>query len=558
MRGDGPFAAVGRPVAVQVSPDGTLVAVGGAPSAPRWHGFDVGERPEPHRGWYPIGVYRTADLSCAHLVTSSWEPSSIAFHPTLPLVAVGTGTYDGGWRSDGELLLLDVRTGDVVSVLDELRWVHRVAWRPDGETLDLILSTRNDGEAEREGAARFTVAVRRSDWRRAQPGMVRVGALCRRPEPAAPVPSGNAEAGDAALIVDGLCTSRGTHRVGRGAVWALRALPDGRVLAALAGLSADGPGVRAECWSAGPSPDWSVPVIGAGCQLAVAGSSVVTVPGAVDDAAALYGAGADGSAGGAAAALFGGGAPSARGAADPAGEAGAAVVSLLDVGTGLPRAELPSDGAAVLVSRSDGWFVLRGRSGSVLYRPDGTAVSTVDLRGPGLYFDVRHSPELLCVDEVDGQRCVVAVDVPDGSVRPVFPLDWGTERDGVPGGGPAVFLTDAGGPAVVQAGAVHCGFALRTGCVFVVRRAYPSGTVSWVHRADHPVTAVESDGRRVFVAFNNGDVAVLDAVTGRLHRRREVEAGGLSRIPLSLALTAVGGLVIGTLDGLLVEWRDVD
>jgi hypothetical protein len=520
VRGDGPFAAIGRPVAVRTSPDGTLVAVGGAPSPPRWHGFDVTERPEPHRGWYPVGVYRTADLSCAHFVTSCWEPASIAFHPTLPLVAIGTGTYDGGWRSDGELLLLDLRTGDVVSVLDELRWVHRVAWRPDGETLDLVLSVRTDGEAEREGARRLRVTVRRTDWRRPSPGMVRLGALCRRPvrDEIAP-PSGDAEAGDAGAIVDGLCTTHGTHRAGRGAVWALRALPDGRLLAALAGLSAAGPGIRAECWSPGAVwPDWSAPVAGAGCQVALGpdGRTALTV------------------------------------SAPPA------VPTILDLVDGVPRAEVACDAPApVLTARADGWFVLRGPTGAVLYRPDGDPATAVDL-GARHFFDVRHAPVLLCLDDVGGQPCVVSVDVPDGRVRPLFPLDWEADRDGVPSGGPGVYLADALGAAVVHAGTIHCGFALRGGSVFVVRRAFPSGVVCWLYRADHPVTALESDGRWVYAAFNSGEVVVLDAATGRVTARREVKAGGRPVVPLSLALTGDGGLAVGTLDGLIVELTAVD
>ncbi|MFE4176854.1 hypothetical protein ACFRR7_33240 [Streptomyces sp. NPDC056909] len=41
----------------------------------------------------------------------------MAFHPGPPLLAVGTGSYDGGYSFEGELLLLDLEAGTAASLI---------------------------------------------------------------------------------------------------------------------------------------------------------------------------------------------------------------------------------------------------------------------------------------------------------------------------------------------------------------------------------------------------------------------------------------------------------
>lgn len=57
-------------------------------------------------GWFPIGIYRSDDVRCLRVLTSRWKVNAIAIHPAGRIVAIGTGSYDGGYFHEGELLVL--------------------------------------------------------------------------------------------------------------------------------------------------------------------------------------------------------------------------------------------------------------------------------------------------------------------------------------------------------------------------------------------------------------------------------------------------------------------
>ncbi|GAB3956310.1 hypothetical protein GCM10027614_68140 [Micromonospora vulcania] len=160
--GAGPFREIGQPRVVATHPDGEVIVVAGALIRPQWHGRDVSGRSRPHSGWYPAAVYRSGDLACMAHFTTRWPANTIAFHPTLPLVAIGTGAYDGGWAYEGELLLLNLSTGTTVSVLAYPREVRQVAWG-DPQTLDLVLAIPCDEDEQRFGTTssrvRFSATI---------------------------------------------------------------------------------------------------------------------------------------------------------------------------------------------------------------------------------------------------------------------------------------------------------------------------------------------------------------------------------------------------------------
>lgn len=135
--GSGPFREIGLPRVVATTPGAKLVVIGGELGRPQWHGHDVSSRSRPHPGWYPLAVYESDDLTLLHYSTTRWPTNAIAFHPTFPLAAIGTGAYDGGWSYEGELVLLDLIAGTTVSLFDYPREVRQMAWR-DPQTLDLV------------------------------------------------------------------------------------------------------------------------------------------------------------------------------------------------------------------------------------------------------------------------------------------------------------------------------------------------------------------------------------------------------------------------------------
>jgi hypothetical protein len=127
--GERPFAEVGNPGLAVVDERRGLLAVAGT------HEF----------GCAPVGVYRTGDLTCVALHRSHHPVHAMAFHPELPLLAVGTGRYDGGYFFEGELLLLDLETGATSSLIEHQlgRLVIGLEWL-SGRELRLLMAPHDD------------------------------------------------------------------------------------------------------------------------------------------------------------------------------------------------------------------------------------------------------------------------------------------------------------------------------------------------------------------------------------------------------------------------------
>ncbi|MFI7220501.1 hypothetical protein [Micromonospora maritima] len=528
--GDGPFREIGEPRLAEVSPDGRLVVAAGALGHPRWHGHDMSRRAGPGPGWYALGVYRTDDLTCLHQVTTRWPVNAVAFHPTLPLVTVGTGAYDGGWAYEGELLLLHLDSGIVTPLLPHPREVRRVGWR-DPRTLELVLAVPCDADAGRFGSTSLAWSVARDDW------SPTTGTL-RPPFGVEPVPTPpGPEPAAAAAELDRLARLRGRTWTPRRRVCAVRALSAGRVLAAL-------DGVGLECWSADSGTRmWQVPTDGAGHQILVRPGEGVAL--------ALTGT------------------PPRRHAGRPVHDAG--VLHEVDLGGGEVRSTVRLAGRMVATARADGWWALRDARwdprtapGDVVVRaPDGSPAGAARL---GHYdpinhfFDIRYAPELLFLrgraDPPWRDKWVVAVDTA-GRTRRLFRLEWDTARAGHLYGGFGAYLDDRDGPALVHTGAVHDGAGPLPGHAFVVRRAYDGGAARWVFTADHQATALDVGDGRVYVGLNSGELVVLDAGDGTVRLRQELRVRGHPVVPLSLTRVASGRLVVGTLDGRLLDCRVV-
>ncbi|WP_433553225.1 hypothetical protein ACQP08_07970 [Micromonospora zamorensis] len=518
--GAGPFREIGQPRVTANSPNGDLIAVGGDLGRTQWHGRDIGRGSGPH----PLAVYRADDLTCVHQVSARWPVRSIAFHPTLPLVAIGTGSYDGGWSYEGELLLLDLTTGVAVSLLGQSREVRRITWRSP-QTLDLVLAIPCDPDEQRFGTTSLACSISRDDWDRAVVGMLR---MPYSEKPVADEPS--IDTAVAVATVSQLCRQCGQVWAVRRGVWAVEALADGRILTALEG-------VGLECWS-GASGEllWQVPTDGTGYQSRVLpGDRTALV---LTQVPRRYEGG--------------------RWAQDPS------VVLEIDLNDGTVRKAHESSNPALLVGRTDGSWALRDTdhdrrsrtSGEVTFGPPADAAATIQLGRYDLFnhfFDIRYAPDLLFLQGRRGEpwrdKWVVAVDVPTGRVRQLFPLEWDASRGGHLFGGSGVYLDDAAEPTLVHSGAVHDGAGLLPGNAFVVRRRYPTGELKWIFTADRTATALDADDTFVYVVLNSGELIVLRAEDGAVHVRQELRIAGHPVVPLSLARVGDGRLAVGTLDG---------
>ncbi|MDI6105604.1 hypothetical protein QLQ12_44195 [Actinoplanes sp. NEAU-A12] len=522
--GAGPFCEIGRPRVTTTSPNTALIAIGGAHVWRQWHGRDVSPRSRPDPGWHPTAVYRSDDFTCLFQVTTRWPVNALAFHPTLPLLTIGTGAYDGGWAYEGELLLLNLSTGATVSLLEYPREVRQLTWQ-DPETLALVLAIPCDEDKETFGTTALACTIRRDDWDRATDGMLR---MPYGEEPY--IDESRTDPAAATAVIEQLCTERGFAWTPRLAVWAIQALTDGHVLAALEGIAL-------ECWT--PTSEdcaWRLPAGGTGYQ-------VTTLP---DERTGLVLTQALGSSHGG------------RWRNEPS------VVVEVDLGNGAVQATHQAASRAILVSRADGWWALRctaAKAGAVmLVDPNSARRRRVQMGRYDVfnhYFDIRYAPDLLFLqglgDEPHQDKRVVAVDTPHGRVRQLFPLEWDTARGGHLFGGCGAYLEDRAGPALVHAGTVHDGAGMLPGNAFVARRTYPTGEPQWVFTTDDQATALDVDDDFVYVAFNSGELVILRAEDGAVQVRQQLLVNGHRVVPLSLACAGENRVVIGTLDGRVLD-----
>jgi hypothetical protein len=136
--GDRPFAEVGDPALAVADERRRLLAVAGT------HEFGSAA---------PVGVYGTDDLACRALLRARYPVHAMAFHPGLPILAVGTGSYDGGYFFEGELLLLDLETGTAASLIEhELgRQVLGLEWLNEQE-LCVLMAPPDDWQDKTHGS----------------------------------------------------------------------------------------------------------------------------------------------------------------------------------------------------------------------------------------------------------------------------------------------------------------------------------------------------------------------------------------------------------------------
>lgn len=513
--GNGPFAEIGEPALAVVDDHSRRVAVGGDLGLVQWSGSGTADsRWTGHR----IGVYEQDGLRCRYLVRSWYPVRSLAFHPALPLLAVGTGRYDGGYSFEGELLLIHLGSGDVVSALQYPREVLGVEWRSE-TALRLLLAPCDDWENPQAHEQGHAVVVARADWSAVGQGTIGAEELAAPAESAVqPDLSGEARR----LLAD-LAAAVGRQWSVRRRVWAVEGLEDGRVLAAL-------DGALAESWLPSGDRQWAVEDEEGGRQLVLA-SDGTTVWANAERRSRRKGRRWETSA------------PRVARIAVDTGQ----VLETLSPGvftvlvTGGQRAILrPLDGRRKRPQR----LMMFDLDGPV----DGPEVSHFDLFNHPFAVRRASRPYVLVgtdPDEPHRDKWVTALS-PDGTLRRLFPHSWVPEEHHF--GGPAVDI----GQSLVYAGAVHHGQGLQPGGAYIVRRSL-NGAVQWQHRTDHPATALDTDGDTVYVAYNSGALTALNAADGSVRWHTELEVDGAPTTALSLAVAPQGHLLIGTVDGRILE-----
>jgi hypothetical protein len=238
----------------------------------------------------------------------------------------------------------------------------------------------------------------------------------------------------------------------------------------------------------------------------------------------------------------------------------------LDDGTVVSAAE--PETTVVLVTCADGTWATRSTPlnrdttiASVVRRADDVVVDEVPV-GPYDIFNhflaVRDAPSLLML-EGQGDRPHQdkwMIELRPGErppTRRLYPLEWDRVRDAHLFGGPAAFVEDAVGPALIHAGTVHDGRGLLPGNSFVVRRSFPEGMFVWQVTTDGQATALDERDGIVLVTYNTGWLLLLSAMDGVELARTKLSLRGHDVVPLSASLGPDGDVVIGTLDGRIVR-----
>ncbi|MFE2555300.1 hypothetical protein ACFXGT_04585 [Streptomyces sp. NPDC059352] len=451
------------------------------------------------QGLSRVAVYRADDLSCAHLLTFTTDAESIAFHPTLPLLAIGLDNYDA-YQREGGLTLLEPVTGHRVDFADPEWGIEPIRWL-DAHTLELTFFTWESDCVH----LRSRATVARDDWL----GLPS-DALDLRTLPRTPLPS------DALVeyldteptypLLQALAERAGRSYTGLGGVRAVAGLSDGRVLATRSRATV-------ECWAPDGSLLWSVPA-----PSGIGGSRIQV---AADERTARV-------------AVAG---PDARTRTD------FPLVDLSD-GTVLDCPSVPF--SAALSARTDGVWAIRDtydRSfgteppdppSTRVFAADGTPLATV--HEPDRYdlvpIGVRRCPELLYGRR---RRDVIALDPRSAAETTLFTLEPFRVDHPL---GRAVYVSDAAGPALLH------------GRTELVRRTFPAGEVVWNRPLECEVVDLDAHAGVLHVLCTDGALLSVDAADGTVLDRRPLPPYG----PVSVHAAPDGTVIVGTTAGQILRY----
>ncbi|MEU4164231.1 PQQ-binding-like beta-propeller repeat protein [Actinoplanes sp. NPDC026670] len=407
----------------------------------------------------PVAVY-DSDQRCLAVLRSRFPVHALAFHPTAPLLAVGTGRYDGGYFFEGELLLLDLQTGRVVAPFED--WAGRLVigleWLNDHE-LRLLMAPPDDAEDRAAWEEGHVAVVYRDDWRTVGPDSIPPKELAG---PRGPAPRKELRA------------LGGPRRNVR----AVEQLSDGRVLAAMSG-------VAAACWLPSGEELWCAADDSGGMDLVVTPDERSVWSGMmrpiwddVPQSLVRYSV-HDGS-------------------------------RLDEFAPRRPYALVRSfDGQPVIASAGAGRRAarLRIRRGRRIYMLDIDRKSETVI-APGKRWLAATEPVALRANGRPREH---------RKARRLFPHSW--VPDEWHQTGPGVEVANG---ELVHAGTVHNGRGLQPGGAFVVRRDMITGAPRWQFRTDHAATDLDADADTVFVAFRDGEIVALDLTDGSVRWRCQI------------------------------------
>ncbi|MCV2393131.1 hypothetical protein OEB99_02305 [Actinotalea sp. M2MS4P-6] len=520
---DQPFAEIGEPTLVVDDPAHDFLVIAGDLGYSLW--FGDGRAKHAHAR---VGVYDRGTLACRQVATIRWPANDVAIHPSGTLVAVGTGSHDGGYMFEGELVILNLDRGQQTSALRHERQVCTVRWLDDTRLAVALAPPTDDLADDWEGLTAESFELEAA-WDDIGERALDLSGTTGDPVPFDyPKPDLDAARSD----LERVAARGGRSWAPRRAVWSVAGRSDGSVIAACEG-------VAAERWdpSGGPLPMWRTPTAGAGRQLKALTETTLMATIEISP-------------------------PS----EDSYGYRRESQHHVVDVETGTILNSVTRECASVVVASRGGYSLLRpvsmggGAPDGLMIDLNGRAVGSMPLTRYDLFnhwFDIAGAPDILILSGKGGEahldkwvaRVVVRAD--GRALERLFPLDWQGPKQRHLFGGPGVFVDDALGSAVIHCGEVHAYSGKHS--PFAIRRSYPDGTPRWT--LDLPGTAtgaVEVDGVMA-VTTVNGWLVLADAATGALHESTELHIDTYPVVPLSVGTLGDSRLAIGLLDGRILR-----
>jgi hypothetical protein len=92
-------------------------------------------------------LYNSDTLELKNSLDVNFRVNDVAFHPVEKIIALATGSYDGGAYFEGELLVWNYGTNEVTSVLANSREVVKCEFCNSGDKLSFVINPPDDLES---------------------------------------------------------------------------------------------------------------------------------------------------------------------------------------------------------------------------------------------------------------------------------------------------------------------------------------------------------------------------------------------------------------------------
>jgi len=548
--GHSAFAETGQPSGIYWDRQATRLAIASRFDALHWHGRNLQTN---QALMYRVTIYNTQTVQLlATLDGVAYPINDVAFHPYRSLLAVATGAYDGGFFYQGALLLWDLETGQVLSLLDEDREVTQCSFDEEGHRLHITLRPQDDTD-ETPGDLFLHATLPMNVWHSTTPGGVEVRHLPFTPsDPSSSVGYVVQDEQDIRATMDDVARRAGAQYEAR---WFTRdvAWTAGGDVVAVRNNTA------LERWTLQGERVLHVPDPWDGVQLLVGPPGAAFVNLSKLDYTNRW-------------------MPSAR-------------IEQINMESG-QRVHLSDISVSVLLSMaSSGALLARDsdveRNFMGTRRPEKVSqdrlltpepapswsVRTV-IKDAGLvmsepldlgaydalnhYFRVDGARHLYIVQGTPPtsrhSRWICRIDPHSLQVERLFPLIWDSspEEDNIQASS-ALYVSDELGRALIVSYQSAHGRGQREGAVAIVRRHLPKGSVQWATQCTAPVTAMALVRERNVVVFalSDGHMGVLSTATGQIQLLQPVQINGARSNYLALAARE-SRIAAGTVDGRIV------